>query len=148
MIVGKKLLHYLSKNHFCEKVNFLNLHYQYPLKVLQIKLLNFLYFFRPKIGDRFQVQGAEYWKKRIYGKKRNYADINGTIVYKGEVDRLKIRNFDIVNIENGTLVFVREENSFVINVDGGHFYRCDGQLDGAWKAVTSTIRIRFFVRII
>jgi len=79
---------------------------------------------RPTIGDRFQVQGAEYCKNRN--------DINGTIVYKGEVDRIE-DSYSKDNIEIGTLVFVRERNWYVIKATERHIYQCDGRLDGAWN---------------
>jgi len=80
---------------------------------------------RPTIGDRFQVQGADYWK--------TLNNINGTIVYKGEVNTIA-NSYVKDNVEVGTLVFVREKNSYTIKADETHIYKCDGQLDGAWRS--------------
>ena len=80
-------------------------------------------FLRPKLEDRFLVQGAETWKR--------YNDINGEVVYKGEVSESTAYGKET---QIGVLVFDRKEQKYIIKADNKHKYSCT-TLDGLWIPV-------------
>ena len=90
---------------------------------------------RPNIGDRFKVQGAKRWKRT--------KDIN-EVVYGGQVERAINSRKDGIKI--GTLVFVRDQNWYVIKAAVNEIYYCEDRIDNEWRSVPFMINIQFLFK--